>query len=136
MVRLTNLNGRGINVDYAGRDQPGRQGDPRVAGREAGEIGQKEMRFDLDHIALNVRDMDSMLRFYIAVLGLKPERLDLYRKRKAPFPSVRVNADTIIDLFPAEMWQGKLGTRSRKPKPDSRLNHVCLAIRKGNGLPS
>ena len=74
------------------------------------------MRFDLDHIALNVRDMDSMLRFYIAVLGLKPERLDLYRKRKAPFPSVRVNADTIIDLFPAEMWQGKLGTRSRKPK--------------------
>ena len=89
------------------------------------------MRFALDHIALNVRDMDSMLRFYVAVLGLKPERLDLYRKRKAPFPSVRVNADTIIDLFPAEMWQGKQGKRIRKPSPETRLNHVCLAIGKG-----
>ncbi|MGD1000253.1 MAG: VOC family protein [Candidatus Brocadiia bacterium] len=89
------------------------------------------MHFDMDHIALNVRDMNSMLRFYVAVLGLKPERLDLYRKRKAPFPSVRVNADTIIDLFPAAMWQGKQGKRVRKLNPDARLNHVCLAIRKG-----
>ena len=87
------------------------------------------MHFDLDHIALNVRGMDSMLRFYVGILGLKPERLDLYRERKAPFASVRVNADTIIDLFPREMWQGKQRKRIRKANPDARLNHVCLVIR-------
>jgi catechol 2,3-dioxygenase-like lactoylglutathione lyase family enzyme len=88
------------------------------------------MRFDLDHVALNVRDMDSMLRFYVEVLGLKPERLDLYRKRKAPFPSVRVNADTIIDLFSREMWQGRQRKSVEKLNPDTRLNHLCLVIRK------
>jgi len=87
------------------------------------------MHFDLDHIALNVRDMDSMIRFYVEVLGLKPERLDLYRQQKAPFPSVRVNANTIIDLFPPKMWQGKPRKHSQKANPDPRLNHVCLAIR-------
>ena len=72
------------------------------------------MHFDLDHIALNVRDVDSMLRF---VLGLKPERLNLYQEQKAPFPSVRVNADTIIDLFPPEFWQEKQRKRHcRRPK--------------------
>ena len=92
-------------------------------------------RFDMDHIALNVRDMDSMLRFYIALLGLKPERLDLFREQKAPFPSVRVNANTIIDLFPPEMWQGKQRKHFRKAKPDTRLNHVCLAIRNEDWAP-
>ena len=87
------------------------------------------MHFDLDHIALNVRDVDSMLRFYVNVLGLKPERLNLYQEQKAPFPSVRVNADTIIDLFPPEFWQEKQRKRIQKANPDTRLNHVCLAIR-------
>ena len=88
------------------------------------------MRFALDHIALNVQNMEGMLRFYVDVLGLKPERLGLCRARNAPFPSVRVNADTIIDLFPPEMWQGRAGKRVARLRPDTRLNHFCLAIRK------
>jgi catechol 2,3-dioxygenase-like lactoylglutathione lyase family enzyme len=87
------------------------------------------MHFDLDHIALNVRDMDSMIWFYVEVLGMKPERLDLYRQQKAPFPSVRVNTNTIIDLFPPEMWPGKQRKHIQNINPDTRLNHVCLAIR-------
>jgi catechol 2,3-dioxygenase-like lactoylglutathione lyase family enzyme len=70
-----------------------------------------------------------MIRFYVEVLGLKPERLDLYRQQKAPFPSVRVNANTIIDLFPPKMWQGSQRKHVRKAHPDALLNHVCLAIR-------
>jgi len=87
------------------------------------------MRFDMDHIVLNVQDVEGMVQFYVETLGLKPERVDLYRGRKAPFPSVRVNADTIIDLFPPEMWQGQVKKRPSKAKPDTRLNHFCLAIR-------
>ena len=39
VVRLMNLNGRGIDVDYVAVTSPERQGDPRVAGRESEEIG-------------------------------------------------------------------------------------------------
>ena len=54
---------------------------------------------EMDHIVLRVKDMDASLSFYVDVLGLPTERLDEYREEKAPFPSVRLNADTIIDLF-------------------------------------
>jgi len=56
----------------------------------------------LDHIVLNVYDMDKVLDFYVNTLGLKPVRLSEYQQGKAPFPSVRVNEQTIIDLFPID----------------------------------
>ena len=38
--------------------------------------------------------------FYMDVLGLEPERLDQFRRGEVSFPSVRVSADIVIDLFP------------------------------------
>lgn len=80
----------------------------------------------LDHIVLNVTDVDAMVRFYVDVLQLAPERLEAYRKGQVPFPSLRIHPDTIIDLFPRSMWDRE-GTEKSDPP---NLNHFCLALLK------
>lgn len=54
----------------------------------------------MDHIVLNVTDIDRSLNFYTQVLGLEPERVEQFRRGEVGFPSVRVSPETIIDLFP------------------------------------
>jgi catechol 2,3-dioxygenase-like lactoylglutathione lyase family enzyme len=80
----------------------------------------------MDHIVLNVMDVEAMVRFYVDVLQLAPERLEAYRKGEIPFPSLRIHPDTIIDLFPGPMWD-KEGTGKSEPP---NLNHFCLALPK------
>jgi glyoxylase I family protein len=82
---------------------------------------------ELDHIVLNVSDIDRALEFYTGVLGLQPERVDEFKAGKIGFPSVRINADTIIDLFPL-----KSGARPRSSgeKADGNLNHFCMVVGK------
>ena len=58
------------------------------------------MQCTMDHIVLNVEDDEKMMDFYSKVLMLEAERLQEYRAGMVPFPSVRLNLDTIIDLFP------------------------------------
>jgi len=81
-----------------------------------------------DHIVLNVEDEENMVRFYEEILGFPAERMDAYRKGEVPFPSARVNADTIIDFFPKKMWSGKGPDRKGRPN----LNHFCIACGKGD----
>ena len=78
----------------------------------------------LDHIALNVEDDDRMLVFYTEVLELPSERLTAYRAGKVPFASVRLNANTIIDLFPKTLWAKQPGQQR------GLLNHLCMALSK------
>ncbi len=80
----------------------------------------------LDHIVLNVQDMEQMLRFYTDVLLLAPERLDEYNAGKVPFPSVRLNSDTVIDLFPQKMWQ----QAPIDKHTHNNLNHFCICLSK------
>ena len=75
----------------------------------------------MDHIVLNVRDMDRVLDFYQNVLGLPAERLVEFRRGQVPFPSVRVSADTLIDLFP-------VAESVDAPAERSDLNHFCLVL--------
>lgn len=84
------------------------------------------MKCRMDHIVLNVTDMEAMLAFYIRVLDLPAERLETYRAGQVPFPSVRLGADTVIDFFPEQMWaqQGEAGPCW------AHLNHFCLALEK------
>jgi catechol 2,3-dioxygenase-like lactoylglutathione lyase family enzyme len=68
-----------------------------------------------DHLVLRCADVETTLRWYIDELGLAPVRIDEWRAGRAPFPSIRVNAETIIDLVPG-------------PQPDGRLDHICLVV--------
>jgi len=79
----------------------------------------------LDHIVLNVRDIDRSLKFYTETLGLQPERVDEFKAGKVGFPSVRVNDDTIIDLFPIK---GPAAGNISGEKVAGNLNHFCMVI--------
>ena len=79
----------------------------------------------MDHIVLNVEDMDTILDFYTNVLGLEPERLEEFRQGKVGFPSVRINADTVIDLFPLKEPVPVTATPLR-----TDLNHFCMVLNK------
>ena len=82
---------------------------------------------ELDHIVLNVSDIERSLNFYTETMGLKPERLDEFRAGTVRFPSVRINADTVIDLFPIEGGRGK---QNDAEKTAGNLNHFCMVIGK------
>ena len=76
----------------------------------------------IDHIVLRVRDVDTMLRFYVDVLGCTLERtrldLGLYQLRAGA---------SLIDLVTAD---GELG-RTSGPAPGPQgpnLDHFCLRI--------
>jgi catechol 2,3-dioxygenase-like lactoylglutathione lyase family enzyme len=74
---------------------------------------------EMDHIVLNVSDAERSLDFYTRLLGLGAERVDEFRKGEVRFPSVRVNEDTIIDLF-VDTGEGE------RVRPN--LNHYCLIV--------
>jgi catechol 2,3-dioxygenase-like lactoylglutathione lyase family enzyme len=56
----------------------------------------------LDHIVLNVADVEKSLAFYSEVLGMGAERVEMWRRGEVRFPSVRVSEGTIIDLVQAD----------------------------------
>ena len=70
---------------------------------------------ELDHIVLNVADVERSLEWYTTMLGLTGERVDEWRAGDVPFPSVRITDGCIIDLFAAE-------------RSGENLNHVCLVV--------
>lgn len=75
---------------------------------------------ELDHVVLNVSDVERSLGFYCDTLGLKHERLAEFRQGVVKFPSVRLTADTIIDLFPPAMHVNAT--------PGENVNHIALDI--------
>ena len=79
---------------------------------------------ELDHIVLNVGDINRSLKFYIDVLGLTGERIEEFKAGKVGFPSVRINDATIIDLFPGK----ENSCRSAGEKFIGNLNHFCLVV--------
>jgi catechol 2,3-dioxygenase-like lactoylglutathione lyase family enzyme len=79
---------------------------------------------ELDHIVLNVSDIERSLSFYTGVLGLKGERIEEFKSGQVGFPSVRINNGTIIDLFPRKQpTVAADGTKS-----DGNLNHFCMVV--------
>ena len=76
---------------------------------------------EMDHIVLRVKDVEESLRFYTNVLGLKAERVELWKKGEVRFPSARLNDDTIIDIFASEQ-----PTISRYG--DRNQDHFCMVI--------
>jgi catechol 2,3-dioxygenase-like lactoylglutathione lyase family enzyme len=69
----------------------------------------------LDHIVLDVSDVRRSLDFYVGTLGLEPMQVEEWEAGRAFFPSVRVDAGTIIDLLQGE-------------RSGENLNHFCLVV--------
>ena len=76
----------------------------------------------VDHVVLWTKDPRAAMDFYTRVVGLTPERFGEYEAGEAPFPSVRVSDDSIIDLMPIEM--------GADASAGHQVNHVCLAMTK------
>ena len=57
---------------------------------------------DVDHIVVICTDVEQTLGWWQRELGLEPRRLDDWRSGVAPFPSLMINARTIIDFLPGE----------------------------------
>ena len=68
-----------------------------------------------DHIVLVVSDVERSLGWYRDALGLAPERVEEWKDGRAPFPSVRIDAGTVIDLV-----QGNRDGRN--------VDHFCLVV--------
>ena len=76
----------------------------------------------IDHIVLRVTDLDSMMNFYIDVLGCGLEKVQedigLYQLRAG---------SSLIDLVPVNGKLGKMGGTA--PGSEGRnLDHFCLSI--------
>jgi catechol 2,3-dioxygenase-like lactoylglutathione lyase family enzyme len=84
----------------------------------------------LDHIVLWTKDLRAAMDFYTKVIGLTPVRFDEYEAGEAPFPSVRVCEDSIIDLLPvADSGATALLTKV-EGSAGHPVNHLCLALSK------
>jgi catechol 2,3-dioxygenase-like lactoylglutathione lyase family enzyme len=69
----------------------------------------------LDHIVLNSTDVERSLAWYCDRLGLMPVRVDEWRSGQAPFPSLRINDHTIIDLLASD-------------RSGVNVDHICLVV--------
>jgi len=73
-----------------------------------------------DHLVLAVADVERSLAWYCGELGLDGVRVDEWRAGQAPFPSVRVDATTIIDFIPRAKGGEAGGAKN--------LDHICLVV--------
>lgn len=69
----------------------------------------------IDHVVVNCADVERSLTWYCDELDLEAMNVDEWRRGDVFFPSVRVNSETIIDLFPVE-------------RTGENVNHFCLYI--------
>jgi catechol 2,3-dioxygenase-like lactoylglutathione lyase family enzyme len=74
-----------------------------------------------DHLVLKVADVERSLAWYTGRLGLAGERVEEWRRGEVPFPSVRIDGSTIIDLLAG----APTGTN---------VDHVCLVLEPGSDL--
>ena len=71
----------------------------------------------LDHLVLVVSDIERSLTWYGRHAGLFAVRVEEWRNDKAPFPSLRIDESTIIDLVPGDPGAGR-----------GHLDHICFVV--------
>ncbi|MFD3503151.1 VOC family protein [Streptomyces sp. NPDC058678] len=82
----------------------------------------------LDHVVLWVRDPVAAADFYEKAVGLEPLRLTEFAAGTEPFPSVRLNDETILDLMPLSMAERMQMVPGAADSAGHPVNHVCLAL--------
>ncbi|MCB9598309.1 MAG: VOC family protein, partial [Sandaracinaceae bacterium] len=86
------------------------------------------MPLRLDHVVLWVADPLRSVEFYERVVGLEGVRVDAFREGKAPFPSVRISDDSIVDLMSLQAAQLLNSLPGAAGSAGNRVNHLCLAM--------
>jgi catechol 2,3-dioxygenase-like lactoylglutathione lyase family enzyme len=76
-------------------------------------MGEQVVGFD--HLVLRVADVERSLAWYRDRLGLAVERDQEWRRGEVLFPSLRIDAGTVIDLLAGE----RTGTN---------VDHLCLVL--------
>lgn len=69
----------------------------------------------LDHVVLVSPDPERLIAWYRDVLGLETLRLEEWRRGQVPFASLRVSADTIIDV-------------QRGERDGENMGHMALVV--------
>ena len=69
----------------------------------------------IDHLVLNVADVERSVAWYVERLGFEPVRLDEWRRGEVLFASVRLTDTFIIDLFENE-------------RSGTNVDHLCLVV--------
>ena len=84
----------------------------------------------LDHVVLWTKNPHASMDFYTRVVGLAPVRFAEFEAGEAPFPSVRVCEDSIIDLSPIDSIAATESLTKTEGSAGHPVNHVCLALSK------
>jgi catechol 2,3-dioxygenase-like lactoylglutathione lyase family enzyme len=82
----------------------------------------------LDHVVLWVQDPVASAGFYEKAVGLHPVRLTEFTEGQAPFPSVRVNDETVLDLMPLSAAERMTMLPGAADSSGHPVNHVCLSF--------
>lgn len=69
----------------------------------------------IDHLVLNVADVERSVAWYVERLGFEPLRLEEWRRGEVLFASVRLTDTFIIDLFANE-------------RSGDNVDHLCLVV--------
>ena len=69
----------------------------------------------IDHVVLNVSDARRSLAWWEELLGGEPLRVEQWEAGEVPFPSVRLNEGTIVDLF-------------ELVRTGTNVDHVCVVV--------
>ena len=72
----------------------------------------------LDHIVVNIKNVENAVTFYGDVLGMEILRLEEFREGKVGFVSARVSPEVIIDLRPD----------SSEETTGPNVDHFCLVL--------
>ena len=87
----------------------------------------------LDHVVIWVEDPLRSAEFFEKVVGFPGVRVEEFRAGEAPFPSVRITDDTIIDLMPRELAP-RLNAFTSADDPTTAesaghpVHHICFAM--------
>jgi catechol 2,3-dioxygenase-like lactoylglutathione lyase family enzyme len=84
----------------------------------------------LDHVVLWTKNPGISMDFYSRVVGLAPVRFADFQAGEAPFPSVRVSEDSMIDLLPMDSIGATESLTKVEGSAGHPVNHVCLALSK------
>ena len=99
---------------------------PEACGNPAPPESPEIRVVGFDHFVLRVADVERSLAWWCGRLGLAGVRVDEWRRGEVPFPSVRIDPHTIVDLMRRRPTDAPTDTRV--------LDHVCLVLAPGTDL--